>query len=111
MALPNLIRHAELLCQEIIMRLNNKNIIVTGGANGIGLATVERCLLEGTNAVIADLATTAGEQHAEELDAHFAGRCLFLLVDVSSTEQVDQSTSHQTFESPRRSSQCRAVPD
>ncbi|MGZ3238019.1 MAG: SDR family NAD(P)-dependent oxidoreductase [Burkholderiaceae bacterium] len=72
------------------MRLNNKNIIVTGGASGIGLATVERCLLEGANVVIADLPTTAGEQCAAELDAHFAGRCLFLPVDVSSTEQVDK---------------------
>ena len=29
------------------MRLNAKRILVTGGASGLGLATVERCLQEG----------------------------------------------------------------
>lgn len=72
------------------MRLNNKNIIITGGASGIGLSTVERCLLEGANVVMADLSGSAGEQRAPELDAHYSGRCIFLPVDVTSTEQVDQ---------------------
>lgn len=72
------------------MRLNGKNIIVTGGASGIGLAAVKRCLHEGSNVVMADLPSTAGQQRAAELDAHYSGRCLFLPVDVTSTEQVDQ---------------------
>ncbi|MGZ3158026.1 MAG: SDR family NAD(P)-dependent oxidoreductase [Burkholderiaceae bacterium] len=72
------------------MRLNSKNIIVTGGASGIGLATVERCLHEGANVVMADLPSATAEKHAAELDAHYSGRCLFLPVDVTSTEQVDQ---------------------
>lgn len=29
------------------MRLKNKNITITGGASGTGLATVERCLQDG----------------------------------------------------------------
>lgn len=72
------------------MRLKSKNIIVTGGASGIGLATVERCLREGANLVIADLPGPAGEQHARNLEARYSGRCLFLPVDVTSTGQVDQ---------------------
>jgi NAD(P)-dependent dehydrogenase (short-subunit alcohol dehydrogenase family) len=72
------------------MRLNNKNIIVTGGASGIGLAAVERFLREGANVVMADLPGAAGEKRAAELDAHYSGRCIFLPVDVSSTEQVDK---------------------
>ena len=50
------------------MRLNNKNIVVTGGASGIGLAAVERFLREGANVVMADLPSTSGEKRAAELD-------------------------------------------
>ena len=72
------------------MRLKSKNILITGGASGIGLATVERCLEEGANVVLADLAESQGAVRAAELDAKYAGRCLFVAVDVTSTEQVNQ---------------------
>ncbi len=72
------------------MRLNNKTVIVTGGASGIGLAAVERCLHEGANVVMADLPGATHEKQAAELDAHYASRCLFLPIDVTSTEQADQ---------------------
>ncbi|WP_114418660.1 SDR family NAD(P)-dependent oxidoreductase [Marinospirillum perlucidum] len=71
------------------MRLQDKNLLVTGGASGIGLASVERCLQEGANLVIADLASSEGEKRAQELDGKYSGRCLFIPVDVTSTEQVD----------------------
>ena len=69
------------------MRLQGKNMIVTGGASGIGLATVERCLKEGANVVLSDLAGSDGAARAQALDGH--GRCLFMACDVTSTEQVD----------------------
>jgi NAD(P)-dependent dehydrogenase (short-subunit alcohol dehydrogenase family) len=72
------------------MRLKGKNILVTGGAIGIGPATVERCLQAGARVVLTDLPGSAGEREAKGLDAKHAGRCLFLLVDVTSTEQVDR---------------------
>jgi NAD(P)-dependent dehydrogenase (short-subunit alcohol dehydrogenase family) len=72
------------------MRLKSKNVLVTGGASGIGLATVERCLEEGANVALADLAGSQGAARAAELDAQHAGRCLFVAVDVTSTEQVNQ---------------------
>lgn len=75
------------------MRLNGKNIIVTGGASGIGLATIERCMREGANAVMADLPGSSGEKRAAELDAHYPGRCIFTPVDVTSTEQVNRLVS------------------
>lgn len=72
------------------MRLKDKNILVTGGASGIGLATVERCLQAGARVVLTDLASSAGEQEAKTLAERHGGRCLFLPVDVTSTDQVNQ---------------------
>lgn len=70
------------------MRLQGKNMIVTGGASGIGLATVARCLKEGANVVLSDLAGSDGAARAGALDGQ-GGRCLFKACDVSSTAQVD----------------------
>jgi len=72
------------------MRLQGKSILVTGGASGIGLATVERCLQEGANVVMADLAGTQGAKLADALAQMYSGRCLFMTADVASTSQVDQ---------------------
>lgn len=72
------------------MRLQGKSILVTGGASGIGLATVERCLQEGANVVMADLAGTQGAKLAGALAQMYSGRCLFMAADMASTPQVDQ---------------------
>ncbi len=72
------------------MRLTAKNMIVTGGASGIGLATVERCLREGANLVIADIAQSDGAAKARALDGRHGGRCLFIPTDVTSTAQVEK---------------------
>lgn len=71
------------------MRMQGKNVIVTGGASGIGLASVERCLEEGANVIIADLADSEGEARAAALDDQHPGRCLFEPCDVTDTAQVD----------------------
>jgi NAD(P)-dependent dehydrogenase (short-subunit alcohol dehydrogenase family) len=75
------------------MRLQDKVILITGGASGIGLASVERCLAEGAKVALADLAGSAGADKAAELDRQFPGHCVFTAVDVTSTEQVDQMVS------------------
>lgn len=72
------------------MRLQDKVILITGGASGIGLSTVERCLAEGAKVALADMAGSAGAERAAELDARYRGRCAFVPVDVTSTAQVDQ---------------------
>lgn len=72
------------------MRMQNKNVIVTGGASGIGLASVERCLEEGASVVIADIPGSDGAARAVELEGQHAGRCLFLACDVTDTAQVEQ---------------------
>lgn len=72
------------------MRMKGKNVIVTGGASGIGLASVERCLVEGASVVIADLAGNKSMALAAELDEKYDGRCLFKACDVTDTAQVDR---------------------
>ncbi|MDR0781349.1 MAG: SDR family oxidoreductase [Pseudomonadales bacterium] len=70
------------------MRLQGKNMIVTGGASGIGLATVKRCLQEGAKVVIADMAHSEGAARAAALNAAM-GPCRFIACDVTATAQVD----------------------
>lgn len=50
-------------------QLDGKTAVVTGGASGIGEATVRRFVAEGANVVIADLQTGPGEDLADELGA------------------------------------------
>jgi NAD(P)-dependent dehydrogenase (short-subunit alcohol dehydrogenase family) len=70
------------------MRLENKNAIVTGGASGIGRATVQRFVAEGANVLIADRNRANAERLAEELAA--AKRTVIAhQVDVSEETQVD----------------------
>ena len=72
------------------MRLQNKNIIITGGASGIGLATVELCMQEGANVIMADLPQADHVQAANDLSSRYTGRCIFVAADVSSSTQADQ---------------------
>ncbi len=64
-------------------RLRDRVAIVTGGASGIGRATVERFISEGAKVVLADMDTAAGPKVAEELGA------TFLHVDVADKDSVD----------------------
>jgi NAD(P)-dependent dehydrogenase (short-subunit alcohol dehydrogenase family) len=72
------------------MRLDKKNIIVTGGASGIGLAASELFMKEVANVVVADLPSERATAKVKELDTDHPGQCAFIPVDVSSTAQVDQ---------------------
>ncbi|MNZ15992.1 2,5-dichloro-2,5-cyclohexadiene-1,4-diol dehydrogenase [compost metagenome] len=68
------------------MKLNEKIAIVTGGASGIGEATVRRLVAEGAKVVIADL-SDRGAELSGELNQR-GEKTLFVKVDVSREEDV-----------------------
>ena len=55
------------------MRLQNKVAVITGGASGMGKATVLRFLEEGAKVVVADFNAETGEELLAETRSHFAG--------------------------------------
>lgn len=69
------------------MRFEGRTILVTGGASGIGAATVRRLFDEGGNLVIADLAKDGAERLAGELGDD--SRVLALAVDVGDRPAVE----------------------
>jgi NAD(P)-dependent dehydrogenase (short-subunit alcohol dehydrogenase family) len=52
-------------------QLEGKNVLVVGGANGIGRATAALCVQRGAKVVIADFDAAAGERAANEIGARF----------------------------------------
>lgn len=66
------------------MNLSTSVALVTGGASGLGRATVEALLAGGARVVIVDLPTSAGEMVAKELGDNVR----FAPTDVTDEEQV-----------------------
>ena len=67
------------------MALAGEHVVVTGGAKGIGGATVTRFLEEGACVTVLDL----DEKRARERLVNFEDRSLFIHCDVSKAEQVE----------------------
>lgn len=67
-------------------RVQDKVIIVTGGSQGIGEATVRRLHEEGAKIVITDLNAEKGQALADEL----GGETMFIQQDVSKAEEWDR---------------------
>ena len=65
------------------LNLEKKTVIITGGASGIGYATVEEFLRNGANVVVSDINPTAPEfADAKE------GQLIYVQTDVTSRESV-----------------------
>jgi meso-butanediol dehydrogenase/(S,S)-butanediol dehydrogenase/diacetyl reductase len=67
------------------MRFSGKTIVITGGASGIGLASVRRFYKEGANVVVADINADQAKAVAAETGKD---RCAGRAVDVADYEQV-----------------------
>lgn len=70
------------------MRFNDKVVVVTGGANGIGRSVAEQFAKEGARVAIWDLADEVGEKLASEINRRNEV-ALYRHVDVTQTEDVD----------------------
>ncbi len=68
------------------MQLQNKGIIITGGASGIGASSTREAVKRGAKVVIADMNEQLGQAMAKELGAD---NSLFVRTDVTSTQEVD----------------------
>jgi NAD(P)-dependent dehydrogenase (short-subunit alcohol dehydrogenase family) len=77
------------------MRFDGKTVLVTGGASGLGGATVEMVVQAGGNAVILDVNEATGSALASRL----GGRVRFVKTDVTSEADVQRAvdTAVQSF--------------
>ncbi|MGH8794758.1 MAG: SDR family NAD(P)-dependent oxidoreductase [Stackebrandtia sp.] len=67
--------------------IRGKTAVVTGGAQGIGRATVDRLVDEGARVVVADIAADEGEAALRERTAR-GGEVMFTPVDVADEQAV-----------------------
>jgi NAD(P)-dependent dehydrogenase (short-subunit alcohol dehydrogenase family) len=77
------------------MRLANRVAIITGGASGMGLASVNRFLAEGANVVIADFNEDTGEAAIAMAVANgFADQVSFVRTDVANEDDIANMIDH-----------------
>ncbi|MDP9820664.1 SDR family oxidoreductase [Nocardioides massiliensis] len=73
-------------------RLQDKVVIVTGAAQGIGEAYAKAIAKEGAAVVVADLNTDSGERVAKEIEAD-GGRAVFVRTDVSDQASAEAAAA------------------
>lgn len=79
------------------MRFENKTVVVTGAAQGIGEAYARALAAEGAAVVVADLNEDAGGKVAASINES-GGRAIFVSCDVSDAESAQQLVSRAVEE-------------
>jgi 3-hydroxybutyrate dehydrogenase len=77
----------------MIMKLEGKVAIITGGAQGIGEAIARLYIQEGANVAIADLKLDEAKATAEKLSAMGPGKAMAVAMDVTSEDQVNKGVA------------------
>jgi len=91
------------------MQIQDKTVVVTGGASGLGQATSRYFAERGARVVIFDLNEESGTAMQAELGPE---RCLFVAVDVTSEESVRAAVEAavETFGSVHVCINCAGIP-
>src|SRR3954470_16643432 len=84
------------------MDITGASAVVTGGASGLGLATVERLLAAGAAVTILDLPSSPGEAVADKLANEWDGRVRFAPADVTDEEAVRAALDVAEEQAPLR---------
>jgi NAD(P)-dependent dehydrogenase (short-subunit alcohol dehydrogenase family) len=72
------------------MKLNHKTIIITGAANGIGLAISKLFAEEGGNVIMTDIDIAKCETEAGKINGAGKGKAIPVLCDVRRTQEIDK---------------------
>jgi L-fucose dehydrogenase len=80
------------------LQLRDKVVLITGGAKGIGAATVQALGQEGAVPVIVDRDTEAGEKLRDKLCRGDVARCLVIPTELASAENCSQAIEHTVTE-------------
>lgn len=66
------------------MKIKNKVVVITGGANGIGKACAQELYKADANIIIADI----DKKNGEDIEKKLGNRCSFVKTDITMEKEV-----------------------